>query len=94
MNLYVCILCIPSNIFSRFSIPVLYYPKSTPLLPPVPEDFLDTPLLDPTHERVKRIAIEPKYRDGACKLTSLDLVPTVDVSLDAVFLARASYLKS
>ena len=64
----------------RFSIPVLYFPKSQPVAPELPDDFFEVPsLLLPLDERVRQVVIEPRYRDG-CNELPADEVPSVNVS--------------
>ncbi|KAI0080600.1 hypothetical protein K474DRAFT_1682558 [Panus rudis PR-1116 ss-1] len=53
-------------------IPVLYLPKSRPLLPPVSVTLLDDPYIG-AHERIKRIQVQPKWKCG----DSTDAFPCV-----------------
>ena len=72
----------------RFSIPVLYFPKSQPAAPELPDDFFEVPsLLLPLDERVRQVAIEPRYRDGCSELPA-DEVPSVNVSYLATLISE------
>ncbi|KAK7693293.1 hypothetical protein QCA50_002860 [Cerrena zonata] len=65
-----------------FTIPVLYFPKSQPLVPEVPEDFLESPsVMSPLDKRVKQITVQPKFREGSCLSMPLDDVPSVNLLL-------------